>query len=168
MTSSDLSATEFLFYNRWANLRLIDALSELAPEQLAASNPGAYGSIYDTLQHLIRAEARYYYRVTGITLDPPFAWDDQPTLADLHPYAEQVSSALLEAAGQLVAPGSIAVKWDDGRMVNLKPLNWLIQVINHGIEHRTNITTILAQLGIEAPGLDGWSYSEANLDRMGA
>jgi hypothetical protein len=24
-------------------------------------------------------------------------------------------------------------------------------VINHGIEHRTNITTILAQLGIEPP-----------------
>jgi len=168
MTSSDLTATEFLFYNRWANLRLIDALSELSAEQLAASNPGAYGSIYDTLKHFIRAEANYYRRVTGVSLDPPFSWDDQPTLAELRPYAEQVSSALLEAAAQLVAPGSIAVKWEDGSLVNLKPLTWLVQVINHGIEHRTNITTILAQMGIEAPGLDGWSYAEANLDRLGA
>lgn len=168
MPSSDLTATEFLFYNRWANLRLIDALSELAPELLSASNPGAYGSIYDTLRHLIRAEASYYRRVTGISLDPPFTWDDNPSIAEIRPYAEQVGSALLEAAGQLVAPGSIAVKWENDRVLHLKPLTWLIQVVNHGVEHRTNITTILAQNGIEAPGLDGWSYTEANMDRMGA
>lgn len=168
MTATDPTAFEFLYYNRWANLRLIDFLEALAPEQLESSSPGTYGSIYETLQHVLRAETRYYQRVTGINLDPPFSWDDQPTLTKIRPYAEQVGSALLEAAGRLTSPGSIPVKWEDGSTANLKPLTWLIQVINHGIEHRTNITTILAQLGIEAPGLDGWSYTEANLDRMGA
>jgi uncharacterized damage-inducible protein DinB len=168
MTSTDISATEFLFYNRWANLRLIDALRDLTVEQLESSNPGAYGNIYDTFRHIVQAEARYCSRVTGALLDPPFAWGDHPTLDEIRLYTEQVSSALLEAAGQMVAAGSIPVKWDDGSVIHLKPMNWLIQVINHGVEHRTNITTILAQLGIEAPGLDGWSYTKANLDRMGA
>jgi len=168
MTPPDLAAYEFLYYNRWANLRLIDSLRDLKPEQLESNSPGAYGSIYDTLRHIVQAEARYCTRVIATLLDPPFAWDDHPTLAEIRPYAEQVSSALLEAADQMVTPGSIPVKWDDGSVTNLKPLNWLIQVVNHGIEHRTNITTILAQLGIEAPGLDGWSYTKANLDRMEA
>ncbi len=58
-TSSPLAA-EFLQYNRWANLHLIDALLTLTPEQLASSAPGTYGSIYDTLVHIIQAETRYY------------------------------------------------------------------------------------------------------------
>ena len=47
----DPAAVEFLHYNRWANLKLIDACSKLTPEQLAVSGPGAYGSIYDTFRH---------------------------------------------------------------------------------------------------------------------
>lgn len=168
MNTPDLAAVEFLVYNRWANLKLIDACRDLTPEQLASSIPGSYGSIYDTLRHIIRAEAGYYRRLTGTLLDPPFAWEDKPGVAEMRPYAEQVSSALLDAAGKMVSPGSIPVEWDDGEIVAIKPLTLLIQVVNHGVEHRTNITTILAQLGIEAPEIDGWGYTGANLDRMGA
>jgi uncharacterized damage-inducible protein DinB len=34
----------------------------------------------------------------------------------------------------------------------------LIQAINHATEHRTNITTILAQQGAPTPDIDGWSF----------
>ena len=43
----------------------------------------------------------------------------------------------------------------------------LIEVINHGVEHRTNVTTILAQLGIKAPGIDGWGYLSSHQDHLG-
>ncbi len=39
-----------------------------------------------------------------------------------------------------------------------RPVLLFIQVINHGIEHRTNITTILSGLGLPAPEVDGWGY----------
>ncbi|HEX7974403.1 MAG TPA: DinB family protein, partial [Anaerolineales bacterium] len=81
-------AAEFLHYNLWANLRLIDACLDLAPEQLAASAPGVYGSIYDTLVHLIKAEARYYKRLAGVSLDPPFSWEAAPSLSEIRPYAQ--------------------------------------------------------------------------------
>ncbi|MCP4140149.1 MAG: hypothetical protein GY755_07650 [Chloroflexi bacterium] len=29
---------------------------------------------------------------------------------------------------------------------------------NHAIEHRSQIMTILTQLGIQPPDLDGWTY----------
>jgi uncharacterized damage-inducible protein DinB len=41
-----------------------------------------------------------------------------------------------------------------------------IQVINHGIEHRTNITTILSSLGLPAPEVDGWGYLWAHPDQF--
>jgi len=89
---------DFLHYNRWANLRLIDACLALTPEQLATGAPGVYGSIYDTFVHIIRSEASYYRRLSGVRLEPPFAWDSAPTLAQMRPYADQVGAALVDLA----------------------------------------------------------------------
>jgi uncharacterized damage-inducible protein DinB len=168
----DAMTAEFLRYNRWANLRLIDACLNLATEQLASSAPGVYGSIYATLVHIIQAEARYCRRLTGLRLDPPFAWEAAPSLSEMRPYAEQVGSALVEAAETMQITDSFQRDWEDpeweGRPTRYKSMSMLIQAINHGVEHRTNITTILAQQGIQTPDLDGWEYMRVNPDRMGA
>jgi uncharacterized damage-inducible protein DinB len=167
----DSMAAEFLHYNRWANLQLIDACRELTADQLASGAPGAYGSIYDTLTHIVQAEARYCKRLTGIRLDPPFSWEAAPPITEIRPYAQQVSSALVEAAEQMHVTDAFQRDWDDpewhGQPTRYKSLALLIQVVNHGVEHRTNITTILAQLGIQAPNLDGWEYMRMHPDRMG-
>jgi uncharacterized damage-inducible protein DinB len=41
-----------------------------------------------------------------------------------------------------------------------------IQIINHGVEHRTNITTMLNQGLQKPPGVDGWGYLEAYPNRF--
>jgi uncharacterized damage-inducible protein DinB len=35
---------------------------------------------------------------------------------------------------------------------------FLLQAINHGTEHRSQIATTLTQLGVEPPEMDGWGY----------
>ena len=37
----------------------------------------------------------------------------------------------------------------------------LIQAVNHGVDHRSQIATLLSQQGIELPDLDGWAYNDA-------
>jgi uncharacterized damage-inducible protein DinB len=169
---SDPMSAEFLHYNLWANLHLIDACRDLTPGQLASSAPGAYGSIYDTLRHIIQAEARYHKRLTGVLLDPPFSWNAAPPLTEIRSYAQRVSSALVEAAEQMQVTDSFQRDWNDpeweGQRFRYKAVALLIQVVNHGVEHRTNITTILSQQGIQPPALDGWEYMRLNPDRMGA
>lgn len=164
-------AAEFLHYNLWANLRLIEACLDLAPEQLAASAPGAYGSIYNTLVHIIKAEAGYYRRLAGVSLDPPFSWEASPSLSEIRSYAQRTGSALAETAEQMQSSDSIPRNWNEaewqGQPAHYRAVGLLIQVVNHGVEHRTNITTIMAQLGLEPPGLDGWEYMRLNPDRMG-
>ncbi|MGH2507793.1 MAG: DinB family protein, partial [Ktedonobacteraceae bacterium] len=36
----------------------------------------------------------------------------------------------------------------------------VIQAINHAIDHRSQIATLLSQQGIELPRLDGWGYND--------
>jgi uncharacterized damage-inducible protein DinB len=37
----------------------------------------------------------------------------------------------------------------------------LVQAIHHATEHRTQVLTILSQLGIEPPDLSGWAFGDA-------
>jgi uncharacterized damage-inducible protein DinB len=158
MTSSpDPVASEFLTYNRWANLQLIDTLAALTPEQLSASAPGVYGSIYATLVHIIRAEAGYFHRLTGTRLPPPFAWETNPSPLEIRPYAEQVGTALFELAQPERYTQAVTEAYQ-GQTFHYPGMIFLLQAVQHGIEHRTNITTLLAQNGIETPDIDGWGY----------
>jgi uncharacterized damage-inducible protein DinB len=172
MNTSDAMTAEFLQYNRWANLHLIDACLNLTPEQLASSAPGTYGSIYNTLVHIIQAEARYYQRLTGVVLAPPFSWEAVPPLSEIRLFAGQVSGGLVAVAEKMKITDSFERDWNDpdweGQKSRYKSVSMLIQVVNHGVEHRTNITTIMAQQGIQAPALDGWEFMRLNPDRMGA
>jgi uncharacterized damage-inducible protein DinB len=34
----------------------------------------------------------------------------------------------------------------------------MVQVLNHSTEHRTQVSTIITQLGIEPPAMTGWTY----------
>jgi DinB family. len=85
---------------------------------------------------------------------------------------ERVSSALVEAAQQMQSTDSFQRDWEDegwqGQRNRYKSVAMLIQAVNHGVEHRTNITTIMAQKGMQAPDLDGWEYMRLNPDQMGA
>src|SRR3990172_12424708 len=90
--------TEFIRYNNWANQQVLQACEDLSDDQLATSMPGAYGTIRDTLQHIIRGEAFYIRLLTGERLQPSFQWEEKPSLADMKGYAAQVGNALVDAA----------------------------------------------------------------------
>ena len=48
----------------WATLRLLDVCQELDPEQLETAVPGTYGSILDTMRHLVGADSSYLFVTT--------------------------------------------------------------------------------------------------------
>jgi uncharacterized damage-inducible protein DinB len=78
-------------------------------------------------------------------------------MADLAAFAEQVGGVLLDAI-QRIPPTSMVHEEEDGNTIDYHARVLFIQVIDHGIEHRTNITTILSSLGVPAPEVDGWAY----------
>ena len=156
---------ELIRYNNWANGQVLAACQELAAGQLAAAAPGTYGTIRDTLEHIIRAEADYVGRMTGDRPQPSFRWEDRPALADISAFARQVARALLDAA-QRIPPTQMVHEEEDGETLDYQARFLFIQAINHGIEHRTNITTILSGLGLPAPEVDGWRYLSSHPERF--
>jgi uncharacterized damage-inducible protein DinB len=156
---------ELIRYNNWANAQVLAACQKLTPDQLAASTPGAYGSIHPTLGHMIAAEADYIGRLTGRSPKPPFRWEDEPTVAEISAFAGQVAGALLDAI-QRIPPTNIVHEEEDGNTIDYQACALFIQVINHGIEHRTNVTTTLSGLGLPAPEVDGWGYLFAHPARF--
>ena len=156
---------EFIRYNNWANAQVFAACQKLTQEQLADSAPGTYGSIHATLGHLIAAEADYVNRLTGKGTQPPFRWEDRPALEDILAFSSMVADALLDAV-QRVSPDHIVHEEEEGNTIDYKASLLFIQVINHGIEHRTNITTILSGMGITALEVDGWGYLFSHPDRF--
>jgi uncharacterized damage-inducible protein DinB len=156
-TNPESALIEFLRFNNWANRQLFQACLSLTDEQLHQPIPGAYGTIRETLEHILRAEAGYLRLLTGSRPEAPFRWDDPPSLATMASYAGEVEEALASAfAG--VPPGQMVEAELDGKPGRFQALALFIQLIDHGIEHRTNITTFLNQtLQLSLP-IDGWTY----------
>ena len=49
----------------------------------------------------------------------------------------------------------------DGGTYEAPAIVVLIQAINHGDDHRSQICTLLSLQGIEPPYIDAWSYNDA-------
>lgn len=55
---------ELYRHKTWATLRLIEYCQSLADEHLDATIPGTYGTIRETLRHLVGAEESYLSTLT--------------------------------------------------------------------------------------------------------
>ncbi len=143
-------------HNAWANLVLIEACRELTPDQLAAAVEGTYGALGDTLAHLVSAETFYVELLTD--WGPPERWhrgDPFPGIEALVQRARETGPRLL-AVAQSIEPDE-PIERDPGELIPASVI--LVQAINHATEHRAQIATILTQLGIEPPAIDGWHHA---------
>lgn len=156
MNPADTLTTLFR-HNRWANLRLLELCATLTDEQLGTTVIGTYGSIHDTLQHIVTAEWSYFSRIsTGQRYRRP---EDAPplTLAEMTESARRTGDGLIEWSSRVQADDVVQIDWD-GTPRDVPKTVLLTQAINHATEHRSQVMAILTQLGIEPPELDGWSY----------
>jgi uncharacterized damage-inducible protein DinB len=142
-------------HNRWANEALLEACRDLTPEQLATSVVGTYGALGATLAHIASGEAFYTLLLTGWR--PSTAWQQDGPFPGVEPLLEVVretGTRLLVAAQSI--PADRPIERDPGELIPASVI--LVQAINHATEHRGHAATILTQLGIEPPQMDGWHH----------
>ncbi len=160
MQESDTSVLAALFaHNAWANQKLLDFCAGLSDEQLDASAVGGYGSIRATLQHTIRAETGYVERASGKAWGVPLPPDLFSGFEVLRDAARWASEELLLLA--VAARKDTLVHDPPPRQPAAYPLASLIaQAITHSTEHRTQIASVITQLGIQPPDMSGWCYMD--------
>lgn len=151
--------TELFAHNAWANLKLLDFCAHLSDEQLDTTAIGSFGSIRATFVHTVSAEVSYVERVNGKLPAQPLSGDRFPGFALLKDAVRWAGDELLQLA--LSAQAETLVRQRPPRLlIEYKLAGLMVQAVSHATEHRTQISAIITQLGMEPPDLSGWNYME--------
>src|SRR5215471_20567619 len=136
-------------HNAWATRRLLEFCRDLDPSLLDTAAPGTFGSVKETLAHVVGWEEVLAGAVEGSPApSPPPAFTSVDDLLerarwlaerwerglDPEPHPERLVP--MEAGGQrrLVRVGTV-----------------LAQVVHHGNHHRSQVCTVLSTISIAPP-----------------
>lgn len=148
----------------WATDRILEACEALTPDALATTVPGTYGSIIDTLRHLVAADSRY---LVVLTAGRTPAIDDE-TVGAMGPDAlrartrEHADAWQAVAAADLDAEAVLVRHRPDGSSTAAPIGVRLAQALHHGTDHRSQVCTALTALGVEPPSIDVWDWADAH------
>jgi uncharacterized damage-inducible protein DinB len=156
---------EFFQYNHWANQVLMGICINLSDEIITTSIPGSYGSIRETFIHILKAETSFLKRIDGAYPEPDFKWEDNPSLSQMVSYEASLSEALLDTLQRVPATQNVH-EVGNGWTFDYQARLIFMSVVYHGIAHRTDITTLLNNLGVSLPELDVWGYQSAYPERF--
>jgi uncharacterized damage-inducible protein DinB len=166
MTAKDLA--RLYDYGYWANRRLFGVLSQLTEEQFTQSAPGSYGSIRNTLVHMLSAEWGWLDRCGGPKRGPALNPDDFPTAESLVKawstvevdFREFLSSLKDEDVARTVDFTNLRGERRSGVLGEL-----LQHGATHGVHHRGQVALLLRWLGYPPGNFDMLFY---DAERHGA
>ncbi len=150
-------------HHRWSWLTLFDALAQSSPESLTLTTPGVYGTVHETITHTLLNQRRFIGAIqSSAAVSLAGIPDPLPSLDDLRAHFVQDAEDLIAAAGTIAAETKITGSFR-GQQFEMPAVIPLFQSYNHGVEHRTDITTILAAHGYELPALHVWAFLDAGM-----
>jgi uncharacterized damage-inducible protein DinB len=155
-------ATEYMrtlvAYNRWANLRLMDAAERVTAAQRVQPMGLSFGSIFGTLVHVLGPERVWRLRIaqgqSPFALVSPTdfqdlaalrrAWDEE--MGELEAFTQALDDAALER--------EVVYRNLSGEEQQSPLWHILLHVVNHGTQFRAEAAVGLSQLGASPGGLD--------------
>ena len=141
-------------YSRWANARILEAAERLTEAQRRADGGASFGSIHDTLVHIMGAQWLYLERWRGTSPTAMLAADAFPHLAAIRDRWAQIDAETEQFITRLSDTHLGAVV----AYVNTEGQRWayplwqqMLHQVNHATQHRSETAMVLTQLG-QSPG----------------
>lgn len=152
MTVDDL--TTLFDYGYWANAGLRGVLSQLTTDQFTQSVAGSYGSIRNTMVHMLSAEWGWLERCGGTPRGPALNAQDYPTVASLFDRWTYVEARVREFLStlqdeDLARVVEFAIGGGPRQSMALGQL--LHHAAVHGVHHRGQVALLLRTLA-HVPG----------------
>ncbi len=143
-------------YNDWANQRVFDTCTAIDQGQLSDEARGTYGSVADTLAHLVEVEDIYLLMLqdrdpSELTQDETYLTHDTAWFAKRSQQLGQNYRTLLQAHDDAWLDGQFVVPWFG---FPLSRRDGLLQVWTHSAQHRAQVLSALGAHGIDVPDVD--------------
>jgi uncharacterized damage-inducible protein DinB len=154
MTVADL--TTLFDYSYWANTELHDALSQLTTDQFTERVAGSYGSIRNTMVHMLSAEWGWLERCGGAARGPALNAQDFPTVTSLFDRWQYVEARVREFLSTLQDEDlgrivEFAIGGGSSSRQSMALGRLLHHAAVHGVHHRGQVALLLRTLG-HVPG----------------
>jgi uncharacterized damage-inducible protein DinB len=152
-------------YSSWANAKLLTVVTQLPPEQFTQSVAGSYGSIRNTLVHVLSAEWGWLDRCGGPPRGERLKPEDYPTVDAVVEVWRRVETSMRAFLAKLKDEDlarDIAFAIGAGPKMSL-PLGELLQhAVIHAVHHRGQVALLLRALGYTPGNFDLLVYASEN------
>src|SRR5512141_2330535 len=154
-------------YGSWATARLLDALEQLTPEELATPGCSGHGSIRDTFAHFMGSQWGWFSWFDGsLTVTQAHALRILPDSIDTVAKARERWAAIDRQTTEAVAgltDEKLRDVWTWTQPVagsdSLPLWRLLMHVANHGTHNRAQIVATIQRLGHDTPNIAFLIYS---------
>jgi uncharacterized damage-inducible protein DinB len=141
-------------YHYWANRQLTEAVSQLTTEQFTQDVAGSYGSIRNTLVHVLSAEWGWLDRCGGPPRGDRLKADDYPTLESVVQTWSRVEHdmrAFLAGLNEVDLSRDVEFAFGDTPKHSIPMSGLLEHAVIHAAHHRGQVSLLMRMLGF-APG----------------
>ena len=143
-----------LDYHYWARDRLLDAVESLTPDQFRRDLGNSFGSVRDTLVHMVSAEWAWCSRWEGEHPSGHLEVTDFETVQAIRSRWATEEARVRRYVDRLGPDGiNRVLGYAHFNGATLESVFWqmLQHVVNHATFPRGQVTTMLRQLGVRAP-----------------
>lgn len=155
-------------YNVWANQRILMTCAQLSSAQFIAANDSSWGSIRGTLVHILDSERGFRGLCQGVSTGDDLTEADLPTLDAIQSCwreEEIAMRAYLDSLRDEDLDQPIRYRSSDGVMRERFVWQVLFHILNHGMQHRSEVAAMLTREGHSPGDLDFPLYLNEQEDR---
>jgi uncharacterized damage-inducible protein DinB len=144
-------------YNRWANNRILDTAGQLSHEQLNAETNPSFGSIHNTLVHILSAQWLWLNRWRGVSLRGMLDPTIFPDLKSIRSRWDEVEVETQKTVNSSTESDlNEIIEYRNSRDEDWSYPLWqqMVHQVNHATQHRSEIAMVLTE----------WNYSPGSMD----
>lgn len=144
----------FYNYHFAQNRQLLDDyVAQLSAEQFVQAVDYSLGSVRNQLVHMISVDEAWFSGLRGGEFPEPLDPNQFPDLATLRAYWANIEAMMRDYLANL-QDADLQTKPLDGEDANLIVWQVLLQVVNHGTDHRAQILRLCHDFGIKTSSQD--------------
>jgi uncharacterized damage-inducible protein DinB len=157
---------QYYRFNAWANNRILNTATQISSEQYSAESNPSFGSVHNTLAHIMSVQWVWLNRWRGVSLSGFYDPKSFPDLASLRSRWDEVEHETQDFTRTLTEERLV----ETITYINFRGKQWshplwqmMLHQVNHATQHRSETALILTNLNHSPGAVDFLVYVDFEL-----